>query len=587
METLSSSLLPKNTPSLDIPLSRTILNRNPQIKFTANSSFSQPLKKLIKQKFAVQTLTSPRETIVQERKRRTKTSLHEKIYMPLEDLFSRFSRHSSLPQFVDPKQVLSGNFAPVDELPPTACDIVEGSLPLCLDGAYIQNGPNPQFMPRSPFHIADGDGMLHSIKISQGKATFSSRFVRTYKYLLEHELGYPVFPNPVAALAYTKLTAHMVITIARVLTGQLKLLINGFGTANTSLALFGGHLFALIESDLPYAMKITSDGDIITIGRHDLHCRKGFMDMMTAHPKIDPDTGEAFAFRNFAVPPFMTYFRIDSNGRKQKEVPIFSLKRASFSHDFAVTKNFAIFPDTQIVVNPLEVIRGRSMMRVDLHKTPRLGVLPRYAVDESDMYWIDVPGLNVLHVVNAWEEDDGNRIVIMATNLFGIEHALEAIELTQSSMERIVIDVKEKIVTRYPVSNRNLDFGVINPKYGQKKTRYIYAADLEGMPKMAGVVKLDLSLSPADCTVACHMYGPGCYGSEPIFVAREPNNPAADEDDGYLLSYVYNENTQESKFLVMDAKSPTLEIVAAVKLPRRVPHGFHSIFVKESDLQKL
>ncbi|PIN16457.1 Zeaxanthin 7,8-dioxygenase [Handroanthus impetiginosus] len=98
------------------------------------------------------------------------------------------------------------------------------------------------------------------------------------------------------------------------------------------------------------------------------------------------------------------------------------------------------------------------------------------------------------------------------------------------------------------------------------------------MPKMAGV---------ADCTVGRRMYGPGCYGSEPIFVTREPYNAAAEEDDGYLLSYVYNENIQESRFLVMDAKSPTLEIVAAVKLPRRVPHGFHSIFVKESDLQKL
>ena len=80
------------------------------------------------------------------------------------------------------------------------------------------------------------------------------------------------------------------------------------------------------------------------------------------------------------------------------------------------------------------------------------------------------------------------------------------------------------------------------------------------------------------------MYGPGCYGSEPAFVAREG---AEEEEDGFLVAYVNNENTEESHFVVMDAKSPTLETVAAVKLPRRVPQGFHSIFVKQSDLLKM
>lgn len=101
---------------------------------------------------------------------------------------------------------------------------------------------------------------------------------------------------------------------------------------------------------------------------------------------------------------------------------------------------------------------------------------------------------------------------------------------------------------------------------------------------MLGVVKIDLSLSTADsgdCTVACRMYGEDCYGSEPIFVAREV---ATEEDDGYLLTYVNNEKTQDSHFVVMDAKSPTLQIVAAVKLPRTVPQGFHSIFLKQTDL---
>lgn len=110
------------------------------------------------------------------------------------------------------------------------------------------------------------------------------------------------------------------------------------------------------------------------------------------------------------------------------------------------------------------------------------------------------------------------------------------------------------------------------------------------MPKVSGVVKLDISVSDEDrreCIVGSRLFGPGCFGGEPLFVAREPDNPDADEDDGYVVSYVHNEKTGESKFLVMDAKSPDLQTVAAVRLPRRVPYGFHGLFVRETDLKKL
>lgn len=120
--------------------------------------------------------------------------------------------------------------------------------------------------------------------------------------------------------------------------------------------------------------------------------------------------------------------------------------------------------------------------------------------------------------------------------------------------------------------------------------RYVYCGVGDPMPKISGVVKLDVSLAEVDrreCIVGSRMFGPGCYGGEPFFVAREPDNPNADEDDGYIISYVHDENTGESRFLAMDAKTPTLEIVATVKLPRRVPYGFHGLFVRESDINRM
>ncbi|KAM3397355.1 putative carotenoid cleavage dioxygenase 4, chloroplastic isoform X1 [Capsicum galapagoense] len=514
-------------------------------------------------------------------------SLPSVIFNAFDDFVNTFI-DPPLRSSVDPRYVLSSNFAPVDELPPAECEVVKGSLPSCLNGAYIRNGPNPQYLPRGPYHLFDGDGMLHSIRISQGKATLCSRYVKTYKYSIERKAGSPIIPNVFSGFnGLSASVARGAITAARAIVGQFNPT-NGIGLANTSLALFGGKLFALGESDLPYTVKIAPDGDIITLGRHDFD-GKLFMSM-TAHPKIDSETNEAFAFRYGPMPPFLSYFRVEPNGTKTPDVPIFSMTRPSFLHDFAITKKYAIFSDIQIGMNPIDLITGGSPVGADSGKIPRLGVIPRYAKDESEMKWFDVPGFNIIHAINAWDEDGGDTIVLVAPNILSVEHTLERMDMVHACVEKVKIDLKTGMVSRHPVSTRNLDFGIINPAYVGKKNKYVYAAIGDPMPKITGIAKLDVSVAEVDrrdCIVACRLFGEGCFGGEPFFVAKNPDDPSADEDDGYVVSYVHNEKTGESNFLVMDAKSPNLDIVAAVKLPQRVPYGFHGLFVRESDLNKL
>ncbi|XP_051119591.1 probable carotenoid cleavage dioxygenase 4, chloroplastic [Andrographis paniculata] len=502
----------------------------------------------------------------------------------IDDLICRFLDPPLRPS-IDPKFILAGNFAPVAELPPTACE-VEGFLPACLDGAYIRNGPNPQFVPRGPYHAFDGDGMLHSVRISGGQAVFCSRFVNTYKYKVEKEIGAAVVLNSFSSFTGVAASlARSAVAISRMLSGQYDLR-RGTGTVNTSLAHFGGKLFAIGESDLPYSIKVLPDGDIVTLGRHEAFGDE--LMTMTAHPKVDWESGEAFAFRHGVTRPFLSYFRINSAGIKQPEVPIFSKPQASMVHDLAVTQNYVVFPDTQIAISLTEILKGNPMVRADPAKIPRLGILPRYAVDETGMQWIVVPGFNMLHAFNAWEED-GDTIVMVASNMLPVENFLENVESLHTSIERIEINLTTKTVRRTPISDQCLELGNINQAYVGKKNRYLYAAIESPMPKVAGVVKLDLSrYNSGDCTVATRLFEPGCYGGEPCFVARDADNPAAaEEDDGYLVSYVHDERINVSKLIVMDAKSASLEIVAAVKLPQRVPYGFHGIFVSQNDLHKL
>ncbi|KAL0447667.1 UNVERIFIED_CONTAM: putative carotenoid cleavage dioxygenase 4, chloroplastic [Sesamum latifolium] len=366
METLSSSFLATPFPhhssdlgyvSSSFRFSAKSPNHQPNY-FNPNSSFTlifSPINKLISH--TAQTLKN-KQPVAHKIINKNQSSSLASIFKTLDDLVCSFLDLPLRPS-IDPKHVLSGNFAPVDELPPTPCEVVEGSLPSCLDGAYIRNGPNPRFIPSGPYHLFDGDGMLHMIRISRGEATFCSRYVKTYKYMVEQEIGYPIFPSVFSSFnGFGASIARSFLTLSKMLTAQFDPIRHGFGVANTSLALFAGHLFALCESDIPYAIKVTADGDIITMGRHGFQrsSREWFF-RMTAHPKIDQETGEAFAYRCHPLWPFLTFFRFDSEGRKYKDVPIYSANGPTLTHDFAVTKSYAIFPDVQIVMNLLWILR--------------------------------------------------------------------------------------------------------------------------------------------------------------------------------------------------------------------------------------
>ncbi|KAI3735966.1 hypothetical protein L6452_15494 [Arctium lappa] len=108
---------------------------------------------------------------------------------------------------------------------------------------------------------------------------------------------------------------------------------------------------------------------------------------------------------------------------------------------------------------------------LDLKKVPRLGVIPRYAKDESEMKWFEVSGWNSLHTINAWEEDGGDTIVMVATNILSVEHLLERMDLIHASVEMVRIDIKTRMVSRHPLSTRNLDLSVINPAFVGVKNR--------------------------------------------------------------------------------------------------------------------
>ena len=398
-------------------------------------------------------------------------SLLDKVLKTLDKAIINFL-DPPLHKSIDPSYILSDNFAPVDELSPTECEIVHGLIPLCLDGVYMRIGPNPQFVPNGPHHYLDGDGMVHSIRLTQGRAIFCSRYVKTNKYLFEHQAKSQIVPNVISGMqCLGPFLARVALFAARVALGHYDIG-KGIGVANTNLALFGGSLYALCESDLPYAIQVKENGDVITLGQQDFN--GGLSLNMTAHPKIDPVTKEAFAFRYWSTRPYMTYFYFDANGNKQPDVPILSMKKPSLTHDLAITQKYAIICDIQLGADPMNLLHGHGLVSVDKTKVPRIGVIGRYAKDDSDMKWFEVPEFNVFHVVNAWDEtdEDGNDVVVLvAPNILSMEHFFEQVDLIQTSMEKVTIHFGTGVVSRQTLSIDNLEFPVMNPAYVAKKNK--------------------------------------------------------------------------------------------------------------------
>ncbi len=172
------------------------------------------------------------------------------------------------------------NLAPI----PMECDAaflkVQGELPRELNGTLYRNGPNPQFeAPRAHWFV--GDGMLHAFHLENGRASYRNRWVRTPKWQAEHDAGRALFGG-----------------FGRKLPDAPASVIQDGGVANTNIIFHAGRLLALEEGHLPTEIE---PGTLRRLGYCDY--AGGITGPFTAHPKIDPVTGEMVFFGYNAAGP--------------------------------------------------------------------------------------------------------------------------------------------------------------------------------------------------------------------------------------------------------------------------------------------
>ncbi|ARN76473.1 hypothetical protein BST96_17340 [Oceanicoccus sagamiensis] len=468
---------------------------------------------------------------------------------------------------------------------------IEGTIPADFKGVYLRNGTNTQFeSTNSRLHMFNGSGMLHQIQVKDGVATYSNTYVKTPAHTIENEQGKEVFGQ------FGDLAGGGKASFARIITDLLKkrfgvipsldMLENGSST--TAIQYHHGKLYCLQETGYPFALNTrVEDGQLVLDGSGDWDTFDGKLDTpFTAHPKIDPETGDWYTYSTHLMSGNIHY-SVLSEGKLKSHTQLLQAKPAlSFLHDYYLTEHYSVFPDLSMRFDSKEIFgEHQSPFYFDADYKMRFGVIKRDHQQGDDIQWFttDLPG-HIWHTINAWEEtrDDGGTDIVLYAPVFReypsnvpIHTPLEP--HAQMHIYRLNLDSGE-VTEQRQLMEHFYERPSYNTNYVGKRTQYAYLLDEQGSGGIMGkgVLKYDLI---NEQEVSYFDYGDH-LGGEALFV---PKANAVAEDDGYLVDLLM---TDDSAYLIIIDAS-TMEECAKLHLPQRVPYGVHACWLNQEQLATL
>lgn len=430
---------------------------------------------------------------------------------------------------------VAGHLAPLmNEV--TASDLkITGRIPEALNGRFLRTGPNPVEEPDTAWlkghHWFAGAGMAHGLRLREGKAEwFRSRFVvdRNVARIRRRE---PI-PGPGE--------------------GERD------GPVNTNATVIAGKLCVIIEAgNLPVELNYNLE----SVQRTDLGgtLEAGF----SGHTRYDPLTGEQLLLAYEASEP-VRYISVGRDGRATTKALI-DLPHVPMIHDTAFTQAFMVVPDFPVTFQPRNSHTSFPWLW-DESRPSRIGLLPRNG-DVSHLQWFEAPRCYAFHFVNAYDAGDLTIIDLakhpsmFRTDQNGPDEGAPI--LVRWTLNRTTGRLAETVL-----DDHGNDFPRINGRHGGQPYRYAYTAHWGDHVQFGPAYKHDLERR----TTEVHDYGPGRMTTEPVFVHR-PN--ASAEDEGWIMSSVYDPDTRRSDVVILDAQNFAGDPVATIHLPVRIPFTFH------------
>ena len=445
----------------------------------------------------------------------------------------------------------------------------EGEIPTDMYGAYLRNGPNPQFKPGNRYHPFDGDGLVHGVYFKDGKVSYRNSQINTACLQREQQAGETIWPGVMGPFDFS------------LPDFPIK------DTSNTDIIWHNGKLISLwYNSGVPYTL------DPVTLeNTGPLEFPSKLTRKMSAHSRVDWNTGEMFFFDYGDEPPYMVYGVLSADGKLKHEAPI-DLPGPRLPHEITFTDNFAILHDHPLFHDP-KVLQRHKMRVLQFHRDipTRFGLIPRLG---TDVRWFECEPCFVLHTSNAWEEGDWvvmdgcrstNPMPAADPSQGELSHMLAYMRL-EANNYRWRFNLRTGEVREGPICDINSEFNKSNQIFHGVKTRYAYhqAIPLRGdggeTLRFTGLLKYDNETGQHQR----YDYGPGVFGSETPFVPKKGADRSSGEDDGYLTTLVTDTNDWTSWCLIFDAKDITQGPIGKARLPHRIPYGFHGWWGRGEDM---
>jgi carotenoid cleavage dioxygenase len=419
---------------------------------------------------------------------------------------------------------------------------VTGTIPAALDGRYLRIGPNPVKPDPKGYHWFTGDGMIHGLAIQGGKALwYRNRWIRSKA--VAAALNEAAAPGPRHGVSEN---------------------------VNTNIIGITGRTFALVEAG-SYPVEVSDTLDEQTYNPFDDTLQGSF----TAHPHLDPLTGESHAICYDALEPdSVRHVVLDGEAQVIREEPI-KVQHGPSIHDCAITARYALILDLPVTFSMKSMIGGHSFpYRWNPEHQARIGLLPRNGSD-ADVIWVDCPQTYIFHVANAFDTADGQVVLDACVYDTMFAEATGGPSGRSLGLERWTIDPVAKTVERRTIDTAPQEFPRPDERYFGQPYRYAFTMALpQGEFAIAAtrLYKHDIEAG----TREVHEFGEGRFPGEFVF---HPRSADALEGDGWLIGLVVDLPNETTDLVILDTADFASEPTASIRIPHRVPPGFHGNWV--------
>ncbi|MGB5975706.1 MAG: carotenoid oxygenase family protein, partial [Nodosilinea sp.] len=443
--------------------------------------------------------------------------------------------------------------------------------PTELEGTLFRNGPGLlDVHGHAVKHPFDGDGMISSIAMQNGRAYFRNRFVRTEAYVAEQQAKKPLFRGVFG-------TQKPGGPLANAFDLKLK------NIANTNVVYWADKLLALWEAAEPHRLDPST---LETLGLDFLDGLIAPGGSFTAHPRVDPGHHGDPRLVGFSVKTGLSstisLYELDTHGsclsQHSHTIPGFA-----FMHDFALTPNYAIFFQNPVSFGPVPFLLGfkgaAECISFNPKQPTKILLMPR---NGDPMQTVETDPCFVFHHANAFEQD--GQIVIDSVcyeNFPSLEGSdfreVDFDHVPAGQLWRFTIDAASERCDVSPLVTRCVEFPVVHPDHQGQPYRHLFigaAHGSDGNAPLQSLLKLDTQTGETQTWSAA----PRGFTGEPLFVPRPQGQG---DDDGWVLLLMYNAERRCSDLVILDGKDIAAGPIARLKLPHHVPYGLHGSFVPQ------